>query len=461
MHFLSTIFTKINHLLKCRFIHHGWVRRMSVRIMVAVVLFGGIGGYSYYSFITKPTKDEGVYYATQEEREDIYTRFIMEAYDSIVLNYWAKLTEADYAKIFQLSLEKVANKEQAQLLLTRAEVASYAHKQIRELPDAQAKKQYVLDVLTVVLYNLQPLGRNGLLSNVQEVALRQNVSNIDTTKNLYQDLGVEKGAPVEKVEQAYKEKESVLAKLPTKEAQEELKKITYAKKVLTDTYAKKMYDETQVEPTIAGDIRGSTLYLSVSKIAPTTLREFGVLVDRASTTPKLDSLLIDFRGNIGGSLDFLQYFLGIFIGRQQFAFDLFHQEEYQVQRTVLEKFEPLARYKEIVILTDNMTQSTAELTAAVFKRLNLATIVGGVTRGWGTVENTFPLKTVLAENETYALFLVHSLTLDDNNQPIEGRGVTPDILTTSYSFKEDIYSRIHNPSLQKAVFEMMSKEPLR
>jgi C-terminal processing protease CtpA/Prc len=399
-------------------------------------------------------------YQTKAEKDSLYIRFLMEGYDSTIEHYFAKTEEVDYLKLFELSIQKVAGTDVGLSERTRSGLAQYAYEQMmRQTEDKQ--KQFVLDVLSVALYNLQPAGRNGVLSKKQEVALRQNVSNIDTTKDLYKDIGVEKGASVEKVEQAYNEKKVILSKATTTEAKEELKKITYAKKVLTDTASKKLYDEQQIEPTVNGMVLDKTLYVSMSKISPTTLREFGLIVDRVSSTPGLNSLIFDFRGNIGGSLDFLQYFLGVFIGRNQFAFDLLHHGEYQAQRTSIDRFAPLARYKDIVILTDGMTQSTAELTAAVFKRLHLAKIVGTTTRGWGTVENTFPMKTVIDPTETYALFLVHSITLNENNDPIEGRGVAPDISITSPTYKKEITDGIINSSLRRAVLEYAAKQPLR
>jgi len=272
---------------------------------------------------------------------------------------------------------------------------------------------------------------------------------------------VEKGVSKEAVEQAYKEKAAVLEKATTTEAKEQLKQVAYARDVLTNQNSKTLYDEKQIEPTVFRRIVGNTLYLSISKISPTTLQEFGVAVDNASTTPRLDSMIIDFRGNIGGSLDFLKYFLGLFVGDKQYAFDLFHQGDYQVERTVLAKFEQLDRYKEIAILTDNMTQSTAELTTATFKRFNLAGVVGGTTRGWGTVENTYPIETVIGEDEKYSLLLVNNITLRDDNQPIEGRGVDPDIDIKNPKWKSELPKVFRNQSLIEAVSKTVTVEPLR
>ncbi|MCF7844063.1 hypothetical protein K9M47_04210 [Candidatus Gracilibacteria bacterium] len=434
---------------------------LKVGVGVCITILVSSSGYYAYKYFSEE-KTEVAVYQTPEEK-DVYVRFVMEVYDSISKNYWAKVGDEDMAKLFQLSVQKATNQATLPELITnnREGVSKMISASASSISGTSSKRQMMVDIINVAMYNLEPVGRNGLYSEKQEVALRQNVSNINKEKDLYEDLGVEKGAPVEVVEKAYKEKEVVLAKSTNPEAIEELKKITYARKVLTDENNKKLYDESQIEPTISGKIFGSTLYLSISKISPTTLREFGTIIEKANATSQLDSMIIDLRGNIGGALDFLQVFLGAFIGDKQFAFDLFHQDEYQVQRTTIPKFEPLSRYKDMVILTDSMTQSTAELTAAVFKRMKLAIVVGETTRGWGTIENTYPIKTQMDEGEKFSLFLVNSLTLRDDNIPIEGRGVTPDIDIQKVSFKNELREMIRNGSLLKTVEERIKSAPLR
>ncbi len=452
MNVIKNIF-KIKHTRKI------FLLKVGIGICVAILLSSS-AYYAYNYFFEK--KADVVVYQTPEEK-DVYVRFVMEVYDSVVKNFFAKAKDEDYAKLFQLSVQKANKQTTLPTLISndRAGVSKMVSEALSPLTSTTSKKQLVVEIINVAMYNLEPLGRNGLFSQKQEVALRDNVSNINKEKDLYKDLGVEKGAPVAVVEQAYKEKEIVLAKSTNPEAIEELKKISYARKVLTDENNKRLYDEKQIEPTVFGKIIGRTLYISISKISPTTLQEFGVLIEKASAIPKLDSMIIDFRGNIGGALDFAQAFLGIFIGQNQFAFDLFHQEEYQVQRTTFPKYEPLARYKDMVIITDTMTQSTAEVISAIFKRQKLATVIGTATRGWGTVENTFPLETIIDEGEKYTLFLVHSLTLRDDNIPIEGRGVTPDIDIQKISFKKELREMIRNSSLLQAVEEQLKSAPMR
>ena len=75
---------------------------------------------------------------------------------------------------------------------------------------------------------------------------------------------------------------------------------------------------------------------------------------------------------------------------------------------------------------------------AVFKRFNKAKVVGSRTLGWGTVENTFPITTSFNNSEHYSVLLVHSLTLREDGEAIEGRGVDPDVDTSNPDWQDGL-----------------------
>lgn len=436
------------------------LRRYWKAIEIISILLIFTGGVLYYTYgrNTIPL----VTYKTLEEA-DAYVRFVMEGYDSIVKNYWMKAKEDDLANLFALSLQKAIGASTTPIALSsdRAGVARMLSSSFAVATSSDAKKKLAQDTLTVLLYNLQPVGRNALFSEKQAKELRETVSNINPEADLYRNLGLAKGADAETVEKAYAKKEAELKHATSTEAKKELEEATYAKNVLANTDSKALYDEAKIEPTVWSRRMGETLYLSIGKISPTTLQEFGRAILAASTTPKLGSLLIDIRRNVGGALDFPQYLLGLFVGNNQYAFDLFQQGNYEAQRTVTAKWDELKRYTEIAFLTDKMTQSTAELTVAAFKRLRLGVVVGEPTRGWGSVENTFPMETVIDPSEKYSLYLIHRLTLRDDNQPIEQNGVEPDIDTRKPNWQRDLPKFFRSDSLIQAVSKSAIEPPLR
>ncbi len=419
----------------------------------SIVVLGLIvwGAYVVYSHAFGPAASPVSYKSPEES--DPYVRLGMEAYDKIRANYWASTTEAGLADHFQLSLQKTLNTPVVPTLAThdREGTAKMLADALKAATSTADKKNLIIQTLVVALYNLPPVGHGELLSAKQEIALRENVANVNPTKDLYGNLGLADGASADAVATAAAAKSAALAHATSSEAKAELAQIAYAKQVLTNPNTKDLYDAAKIEPTVTSKVMGKTLYISMSKIAPTTFIEFGRMILSATTTPGLDSIILDLRGNLGGALDFATQFIGLFVGQNQYVYDLFHQGIYDPQRTTTPYFPELARYKDIAVLTDGMTQSTAEVTTAAMKRLHLAHVVGETTRGWGTVENTFPLDTIIDPAEKYSMLLVHSLTLREDQQPIESNGVTPDVSIKDSNWKSELASYFKSASLIAAL----------
>lgn len=436
------------------------LRRMSSRRVLTIfsilslTLTAGFGAYWFYSAdADSQVASAAESYSTPAEA-DIYVRFDMEIFDIIMKEYWQKGTEADLAELYRLALSKAAGTTETLASNDRIGTALMLEAVFKRTPE-EKKKALAVDIGILVLSNLSPQGRSGLLSEKQELAFRDAANNIDRENNLYDALGVEEGASTEKVQEAFVEKKAELAASSSPQAQEILKEVERAHEVLADEKSKEIYDETKIEPSVVSRvIGGNTLYLNLSQVTPATLQEFVNTLEKTKDNPKLTAMIIDVRGNIGGTLDFAKYLLALFIGPNQYAFDLFHQGELEVERTpAVAKIPSLTNFKEIVILTDAMTQSTAELTATIFKRMRLAQVIGTKTRGWGTVENTFPVTTQLSEDEKHSVLLVHSLTLRDDNEPIEGKGVEPDIDVSLPDWKSKVSRSFDTPGFASAIFD--------
>lgn len=135
------------------------------------------------------------------------------------------------------------------------------------------------------------------------------VQNIDSRTDLYQVLGVEKNATQERIEKVYQEKLSRLAKEKTPEAKEKMETIIRAYETLSFPEKRKLYDQFGIEATVVGNlIRPDILHLRIKRIAPITLNELQRTTERFDKGDILNSLILDLRDNIGGSIDFLPYF---------------------------------------------------------------------------------------------------------------------------------------------------------
>ena len=442
-------------------------KRGLIEAIIVIIMVALIGGYFWYSQIYTTAPAAAPAYKTSAEASNVYVRFDMEAYDSIMKNYWQTPTDAAMSQLYQSSLSKalsLMNITDASTTLAttdRAGTAEMLNNAFSFATTTDAKKNLAVGILQVALYNLPPNGRDELLSQTQQVALRQEVNNVNPSKNLYDNLGVPTGAPIAAVNAAYAKESAALAASTSPAAKAQLAQVTYAHQVLANTQTKARYDTSQVEPTIFSSVMGSTLYIYISKMSPTTLAEFQDALTNASTTPGLSSMIVDLRGNIGGSLDNAASFLGFFLGSNQYAFDLYAQNTYNVIRTTADKNPLLTPYREIAVLTDGMTQSTAEILTASLKRYHLAYSVGATTRGWGTVENTFPLVTTTDASTTYALLLVRAITLRDDQQPIQGRGVDPDVAISDANWKTELSKFFSSPSIIAALKQEADQPPIQ
>ena len=323
------------------------------------------------------------------------------------------------------------------------------------------KKELVVNIANIVLVNLKPFGRSQLYTQKQETQLRETVNNIDKGTDLYQALGVEKDASPEQINQVYEQKLAELTpeKDTSIEAAQELALVNRAFEALSEPETRKIYDDSGIEPTVfAKLITPDILHLRLIKLSPQTFEEFQKVTDEIDKTENPTTLILDLKGNIGGAIDLLQYFMGPFIGQNQYAYEFFHQEQYQAFKTQVGWLPSLVRYKKVVVLIDEQTQSSAELMAAILKKYNVGILIGTTTKGWGTVENTFPIKQSLDPSEKYSIFLVHSLTLRDDNQPIEGKGVDPVINIKDKDWQKQFLAYFNYQELVNAVENIFKSE---
>ncbi len=388
---------------------------------------------------------------TSQTEKNTTQAFIGEIYDKIKENYWNNISDAELLDLFRSSMEKTGAGITLAKFESKEKLLEAINKTTAGLNEDQ-RDQFLATVVSSVLSSLAPAGRSGLYTEKQEEQLKNTVSNINPEKDLYKDLGLSKGASEAAVQQAYTEKSAELAKDKSPEAREKLKNLTYAKDTLTQKDTKQRYDQNQVEPTIFAKIAApGILYVQFKKFSPTSLDEFQKTFESHKNNTELRALIFDLRGNVGGAIDATAYFLGFFLGKNQYAFDFYHKGEYLPFKTQTEKLASVAKYKQVVMLVDQNSQSSAEMMAASLKKYHVGVVVGIPTKGWGTVEKVFPLEAQISQKEKYSIFLVHSITLRDDNLPIEGRGVDPDIKITDPNWTSQLLSYFNNPALVEAV----------
>ena len=390
--------------------------------------------------------------------ENKYVTFLMGLYDTVDDNYWKTFEPGELENLYVLGIEKINDQPSAQKPGGKKALVEIITLEIDKLESDESRKQFSVTLADVVLANLQPFGRSRLYSQKQATDLKNTLENRDLNTNQYDVLGVSENASAEEIESTYTELSDKLLEKGTPEAETELAQLDRAFNALSDEVSRQSYDESGIEPTMETRLLTPQIfYIKMSKFSPTMVEELKRVTEKVDDSDTLDTLILDLRDNIGGLIDGLPYFLGPFIGLDQYAYQFFQQDEKEDFKTVLGWLPSLVRYKKVVILINGNTQSSAEVMVAALKTYNVGVVVGTLTKGWGTVEKVFELENQLDEGETYSAFLAHHLTLRGDGQPIEGRGVDPMVNINDSNWEDQLLSYFNFPQLVTQIKGLVSK----
>ncbi len=430
-------------------------RQILKSILAFLIIFAVGAGTSYLYFNNNKPVVLG-------EKQDINLSFLLEIYDTVKTNYWNNITDPDLAKLYQLGTEKLTSRLQEKEVKNKDDITRMYVNITRDM-NSQQKLDYTKQLAAIILANLQPFGRSGLYSQKDEESLKNRVQNIDPGTNLYDKLGVGNSASSTEIKQAFESQSNKLSQVinnkdstteQKQQAQQDLGQVNRAFDTLSEPDKKTNYDQNKIEATTTDKlIRPGIFYLKIKQLSPQTFEEFQKSLSSVQGKEGVDALIIDLRENFGGAIDILPYFLGPFIGQGRYAYDFFHQGEYLPYKTRVGFLPSLYQYKKVVVLIDGNVQSSAEVMASTFKKYHVGILVGEHTKGWGTVERVFPIKNQVEPGQKYSMLLVHSLTLREDNQPIEGRGVEPDI-NIKANWEKQLYAYFRYDQLTEAVKEL-------
>jgi len=369
-------------------------KRYLIILCILIILILTIGGILVGYSLSSKNQKPQI---QEQSQKNIYVEFISEIYDKIQENYWNKIPDEELANLFKLGAEKLTQAPQNLSSADKNGVSQMIINIMDKLEETK-RKEFAPQLAHLVLVNLKPFGRSALYVKKDEENLKIKVENVNP-------------------------------------------------------------ETGKIEPTVSGElVRTDILHLYISKMSPTTVEDLKNETEKFDNIEGLNTLILDLRGNIGGSLDVIQYLLGPFIGPNRYAFELFQQADYDPFKTKLGWMPSLVRYKKVVILADNNTQSSAEVMLAALKEYNVGVFVGTKTKGWGTIEMVYELKNQINPDEKYSVFLVNHLTLRDDNQPIEGAGVEPTIDINDPKWKDKLNEYFNDNELIKAVEETWNKK---
>lgn len=213
----------------------------------------------------------------------------------------------------------------------------------------------------------------------------------------------------------------------------------------TITIEKKKIDIQSVHSKVFEQKNKKIGYLGIDIFAANTDTQFKKVLKELEKQ-KIDSLIIDVRGNSGGHLTSVTNMLGEFLDSSHVIYQL--EEKGQVSNR-MSSGKTTKKYP-IVVLMNQSSASASEVMAACLKEEYGATLVGKTTVGKGTVQTLISL----SNDQEYKITTKKWLTPKGNW--LNGKGLTPDYdVDLGEAYAKDP-SDATDKQLQKAI-ELLTK----
>ena len=293
-----------------------------------IFILGGISGYlltqkiPFKNPLTKP--------------ENKYVSFVSEVYNTINDNYWNKIEEKTLVSLFVRNAETLTSQLQVNKIENKPQLDNLIEKLTNNYDTDNKRTEFVASLVDLVLASLDPAGRSRLYTEKERESLSNNVNNINPSSDLYQNLGLGKKASEDDINKAYQDLSEKYDPLINKspEAKEKYEQVQKAFSVLSDIDSKDLYDTKGVEPTMEYKLLSpSVFYIHITKFSPTTIDELTRVTKKVEGKDNVDTLILDLTDNVGGAIDGLPFFLGPFIGYDNYAYQFFHRGEKEDYKT--------------------------------------------------------------------------------------------------------------------------------
>jgi len=157
-------------------------------------------------------------------------------------------------------------------------------------------------------------------------------------------------------------------------------------------------------------------YIFLDTFAATSYQQFQEHLEELEAEG-IDSLIIDVRNNVGGYLSVATDIIGDFLEKG----DIIYQLEKQGKTTLIKDTTEQQKEYEVIVLINRYSASASEILAGALKESYGATIIGEVSYGKGTVQQTEQI-----ESGAMIKYTIEKWLTPDGNW-IHGVGITPDV----------------------------------
>ena len=192
-------------------------------------------------------------------------------------------------------------------------------------------------------------------------------------------------------------------------------------------------------PSIQAENFDGVGYIYIETFSNTTYSQFKEALENLENE-KIKSLIIDVRDNTGGYLDAATKIAELFIEKGKIIYQL--EKQGKIDRVHKDETEEKRNY-EVAILINSNSASASEILAAALKESYGAKLIGEISYGKGTVQETEKLENGEMLKYTTAYWLT------PNGMKINNVGLIPDIEVKLGEY--DTYSYEVDTQLQKAI----------
>lgn len=192
-------------------------------------------------------------------------------------------------------------------------------------------------------------------------------------------------------------------------------------------------------PSIQAENFDGVGYIYIETFSNTTYSQFKKALENLENE-KIKSLIIDVRDNTGGYLDAATKIAELFIEKGKIIYQL--EKQGKIDRVHKDETEEKRNY-EVTILINSSSASASEILAAALKESYGAKLIGEISYGKGTVQETEKLENGEMLKYTTAYWLT------PNGMKINNVGLIPDIEVKLGEY--DTYSYEVDTQLQKAI----------
>jgi C-terminal processing protease CtpA/Prc len=178
---------------------------------------------------------------------------------------------------------------------------------------------------------------------------------------------------------------------------------------------------------------------------PSFLIDTGTVDDLMAKARKKSAVIIDLRGNGGGSLDALKRLVSYFFNHDV-TIDNPISRDNKVKPLVAKTRGKETFAGKVVVLVDSQSASASELFARVMQLEHRGVVVGDRSSGYVMEAQFFPLPTEM--NFQYGALITQADLIMKDGKSLEGVGVTPDYLVLPTG--EDL-AKQRDPAMSKAL----------